>query len=319
MSPETTNNLSISVIIPTHNRPESLSKAVRSILKQKTPPKELIVVDDGSEPPVSPQIFSVFKNSLDVRLLRNEVSKGGNYARNKGIIEATGEWVAFLDDDDVFMPEKIEEVTRALSNHSSIGLLYHTAEINLINEKIRYKSGVSNVSSTQNPLSALLIRNFIGGTSMVVAKRRMLIELGGFDETMPALQDWEMWIRVTKAGKRLVYLNKALTKYVHNTGQQSITINQEKVNKAYEMLKYKYANDYAELSEKERGLFEQGRLKNTLFKSLLCRDRKAALIAQYSLFKTSCKIRDLLPLLIIPWSFTMVFRIRYLQNKLTGL
>lgn len=130
----------VTVVIPTHNRSDGLDAAVKSVFNQTLLPKELIVVDDGSIPPVSEEVFYGCPSGLSTKLLRSESPKGANNARNRGIKEATGEWIAFLDDDDAFFIQKIEVVNNSIQNHPQADLFYHPAEINLIRENISYAS-----------------------------------------------------------------------------------------------------------------------------------------------------------------------------------
>ena len=190
--------MTISVIIPTHNRPKGLLTAFKSIAGQTVLPLELIVVDDGSAPPVGEDFFEDAPVELRTLLIRNETPEGAPKARNRGIWQAKGDWIAFLDDDDAFFPEKIETIARSIRENPEADLIYHPAEICMAKEQLSYRSGVCDLTNGKDVLRQLLIRNVVGGTSMTILKRKTLLELGGFDETMPALEDWELWIRVAK-------------------------------------------------------------------------------------------------------------------------
>ena len=110
---------SISVVIPTHNRPEGLVRSLDSILNQTVMPEQVVIVDDGSTPSVSVDVFAAFPDSVRCTLLRNEKPQGGNNARNKGIIAAEGKYVAFLDDDSNFE----QHYTRNRIRHTILPIL----------------------------------------------------------------------------------------------------------------------------------------------------------------------------------------------------
>src|SRR5690554_3483648 len=123
----------ISVVIPTHNRPTGLALSLKSILGQTCLPAEIVVVDDGSFPIVEDSIFDGFPTSIKCTLLRNEQPKGGNNARNRGIKAATGDYIAFLDDDDQFSRNKIEAISRVLMD-TPADLITSYANVNIENK-----------------------------------------------------------------------------------------------------------------------------------------------------------------------------------------
>ncbi len=307
-------NNPVSVVIPTHNRPDGLAEAVKSIFKQTLLPKELIVVDDGSKPPVSEGVFAGCPTGLIAKLFRNESPKGANNARNRGINEATGEWIAFLDDDDAFFVQKIDVINEFILKNPKADLFYHPAEINLVREKITYTSGTSDASKYKDLVKQLLIRNIVGGTSMVVIRKSSLADVGGFDETLPAMQDKELYIRLAKNGSQFCYINKALTKYHHDTTAQSITHSHDKGKMAMALIQQKHASVFAGLSKREQNAIRTNYFRNQVFKSLLNNDIRGSFQHQWALFKQSPSPKNLGMLCIIPFGVKAVFKVRsYLQ------
>ena len=209
--------MTISVVIPSHNRLDELKIAIKSVFDQTMVPNELIVVDDGSSLPLGENIFKGAPKKLHCILLTNKTPKGGNFARNIAIKEATSEYIAFLDDDDEFFNQKLEEVTKSIKENPDTDLFYHTAKIQMVNERLFYYSKPLYFEDKKEVFKNLLIGNFIGGTPMVIVKRQSLIEVGSFDEVMPALQDYELWLRMAKAEMVFKFINKALTKYNYVT------------------------------------------------------------------------------------------------------
>jgi len=300
----------ISVVIPTHNRPDGLSAAAKSIFNQTLLPKELIVVDDGSSPPVSEEVFAGCPAGLSTKLLRNDSPKGANNARNRGIREAAGEWIAFLDDDDEFFYQKIEVIRHSIITNPKADLFYHPSEIRLVGENIVYTSGTSDASKYRNLVKQLLINNFVGGTSMVIIRKSSLVQVDCFDEDLPAMQDKELYIRLAKNGFQFCHINKALTKYHHDTTGKSITHSQDKGKKAMDLIKKKHPGEFNSLSKKEQKRFQKQYYHQLVFKSLLNNDTHGAFRHQLSLCKRSLHPRNLAVLLLIPLGVKTVFRVR---------
>jgi|GEM_PF-3142180 len=274
---------SISVVIPTHNRPDGLAAAIQSVAGQTLWPLELIVVDDGSEPPVDHDFFQDIPGSIRTLLVRNETSGGAAKARNLGVERAKGSWVAFLDDDDAFLPDKIETITRAIEGSPGVDLIYHPAEINMVRESTRYRSGARDLNKSGDVLRQLLIRNLVGGASMTILKKKLFLDLGGFDESLPAMEDWDLWIRVAGHGGRFFFLNKVLTRYFHDSQAGSLTKDTDKTERSYRRLHEKFAGDYENLSPEDRHLFWKGKLQFEVFQALLRKEHKAAAKKQFRL------------------------------------
>ncbi len=300
----------ISVVIPTRNRQQLLEKAIQSVASQSVLPGELIIVDDGSDPPAGESIFSGVPGGVQRILLRNPIATGAPRARNLGVRQATGEWIAFLDDDDAFFPHKIEAVKQVILENQDADVIYHPAEINMVQEKARYRSGTTDLNKGSGALRQLLIRNVAGGASMAVVKRSAFLKAGGFDEKMPALQDWELWINMAKQNMRFVFFPDPLTHYCHNTSQQSITMVYETMEQAFARLEEKYVADYEALSRHEKKLYDMNKLKNKVFKALLHHNRKAAFTTQGKLFLKSLSPSDLFALLLMPLGAKAVFTAR---------
>src|SRR5690554_1147533 len=236
-------SFTVSVVIPTHNRPAGLQDALASLLKQTVLPDEVVVVDDGSQESVPKTIFDFFLAEVEVKLLRNEKPMGGNNARNRGVLASTSDYIAFLDDDDAFKPNKIEELKKAIYASNEADIIYHPAHIHMANEGVSYFSKPKAFKDGEDVFRHLLVKNVIGGTPMVTIKRRSLVDVGLFDEKMPALQDYELWLRMAKAGASFYYVDKALTDYEQKTRAKSITKNDDAIRKARALLDEKYFNE----------------------------------------------------------------------------
>jgi glycosyltransferase involved in cell wall biosynthesis len=184
----------LSVVLPTRNRPALLMQAVGSALAQDGVEVEVIVVDDASSDETPAVLSGIADDRLTV--IRNETPKGPAVARNAGIDRAEGEWVAFLDDDDFFAPDKlriqVEDADRQGSSFSYTGRI----EINENGRVIQRRL----MSEHPSLAAGLLEDNLIGGPSAVIVRSDLLAEIGRFDERLPPLEDWDLWIRAAAAG-----------------------------------------------------------------------------------------------------------------------
>ncbi len=181
----------ISVIIPAYNREKLLVEAVRSVLDQKGVPEdiEIIVVDDGSTDNTGEALASL---GGEITYLRQEHS-GVSRARNLGISSSRGEWIAFLDSDDLWLPGKLRAQMGFFSDHPEI-LLCQTEEIWVRNGK-RINPRKYHKKPSGHCFPLLLERCFIS-PSAVVIHRRLFDLVGFFDESLPACEDYDLWLRI---------------------------------------------------------------------------------------------------------------------------
>jgi glycosyltransferase involved in cell wall biosynthesis len=185
----------VSVIIPTHNRAELLKRAIQSVLNQTYQDFELIVVDDGSTDNTEEVVRSL--NDEKLRYLRHDKNRGAGAARNTGIRAAEGRYVAFQDSDDEWLPAKLEKQIRIIeSAPSEVGVVY-TGFWRIEDHKKVYIPSPRITPKEGNIHDILLKGNFIG-TPVALVKRECFDRAGIFDEKLPKLEDWELWIRISK-------------------------------------------------------------------------------------------------------------------------
>lgn len=193
-----TNEL-VSVIITTYKRPvEILSRAAESVLTQTWKDLELILVNDWPEDPaLAAEIRSMVDALGDgrVRLIEHARNLGSNAARNTGLAAAQGEYVAFLDDDDTWTPEKLERQLEAFRRFPEAAMVYGSFD----NEE--RDGSVRRVKARPGPLALerLLQSNVVGPTSFPLMKTAVLRELGSFDPEQKSSQDFELWLRILRA------------------------------------------------------------------------------------------------------------------------
>lgn len=301
----------ISIVIPTHNRPFNLINALKSVFDQSELPEEVIVVDDGSIPPVLDSIFDKSPPTLRCILVRNETPKGANYSRNRGVYSANCSFIAFLDDDDIFLPEKIQIAKYNIAQNESIDVFYHSALIRMVNEGVSYQTKPQKVMR-DDIYTKLLCGNFIGGTPMVIIKRDALIKTGGFNNEMPALQDYELWIRLAKLKFKFYYIDQTLTLCNYYTGKKSISksivSNEIAVKLIYEI----NIDGFAKLTKVEQREYETWKGTNKIHKYLLNLDYIGSVKTQLGLFLYAKNFINLLRFLAVLCGPKFIF---YLKGK----
>ena len=187
----------VTVIIPTFNRASLVVRAIRSVLGQTCQDWELIVVDDCSTDGTEQAVRGFSDNRITY--IRHDRNRRLPAARNTGIRRAQGEYVAFLDDDDEWLPEKLEKELEVFRNSDpAVGLVYTGKMIldesgRVLKVRMPTKSGWV--------YDALLDWDFIGSPSRVTVKKQVLDRVAGFDETFLNCQDYDLWLRVARASK----------------------------------------------------------------------------------------------------------------------
>lgn len=183
----------VTVIIPTYNRAHLLSRALDSVLAQTFEDFEVLVVDDGSTDDTAALMAEYVARDERVRYLVQPRNAGVSAARNRGLREARGAYIAFLDSDDEWLPTKLErQVDRFEVLPEDVGLVYGGVE----NVGADGERTVHTPEHRGDLFQTLLRKNVIHGTSGVMLRRAAAVRAGFFDEEIPAIEDWEYWLRV---------------------------------------------------------------------------------------------------------------------------
>ena len=216
----------VSVILTTFNRSSRLKKAIQSVLNQTYPDFELIIVDDNSKDDTE-KVVKSFKDPRISYIKRTKTSGTDAKPRNQGIMASKGEYIAFLDDDNTYRPDHLMALYNELTRVSPIP--YATKEITtldvvygdrwLTDETGNIKPQLG-ISMDFDP-TMLMQRNFID-TSDVLIKRQALFDVGGVDERWHKYLDWNLWVRMCKAGKKFKRVPIILTDYYLHTKMRSV-------------------------------------------------------------------------------------------------
>jgi len=184
----------VSIVLPTYNRPEMVGEAVESVASQRYSNVELIVVDDGSSTDTEAQVANAAPDGLDWRCLQHEINKGANAARNTGISAATGEIIAFLDDDDRWKPGKLEAQV-SMFQHEDVGVV-------VVGQEIVTEDGETTgtrLPEIDGDATDALLGKQVAGPFSTIAVRRTAVEKAGLpDERFPCWQDREWLLRLSR-------------------------------------------------------------------------------------------------------------------------
>ena len=183
----------VSVILPTSNRVHLLPRAVQSVLAQSFSDWELMVVDNGSTDGTGALMRRFQEKDRRIRYL-TEVKKGLSRARNLGLREAKGEFIAFLDDDDEWLPEKLSRQVAFLESHPEIGLLYSCA---YVKDAKGVAIGLKPSAAPVFTFEELIERNSIPILTVMV-RHHCIEKVGGFDNDLALSEDYDLWLRISK-------------------------------------------------------------------------------------------------------------------------
>ena len=211
----------VSVIIPAYQSADTIGRALRSVAAQTLKPREVIVVDDGSTDSTRDAALAVNNdmNNIDLLVTRQN-NAGAGAARNTAISRARGEFIAFLDADDEWLPEKISGSLEQLQQTGN-RLVAHNGFIVENNNEVYLDIAARFRAVAENPFPAFYRRGFIS-TSSVVTRRRDVLAVGGFDESLIVGQDFDLWLKLLSTpGTKFQVFDEALTRY--HISPESIT------------------------------------------------------------------------------------------------
>lgn len=211
----------VSAIIPTYNAERYVAEAIDSALGQTSPPNEVIVVDDGS----TDGTVNVVRRYGDRVVLLQQPNRGPAAARNVGLKAAHSEFIAFLDADDVWSPRNLELQVAILRDNPRCVMSYGDIRwfTNSPHPDVMNAGPSDDLYMPEGDVAPDLIRHFLWATPAVVARREIVLKLGGFDETLRIGEDYDLWLRLASAGpvarvRRLVVACRAHPESTTKTG-----------------------------------------------------------------------------------------------------
>ncbi len=242
--------MKVSVIIPTYHRSECIQRAVDSVLSQTLKDIEVIVVDDnGIDTPdglATQMAMSKYKSYPNIVYLQHQSNLNGAVARNSGLKVARGEYISFLDDDDVYLPDRLEKLVDCLDRCDHTWGLCYSAYVK------RMPNGAIQKSAEEvqgDIFLQVLMRSFYLGSGANIFVRREVIEkIGLFDETFRRNQDLEFLVRATKHYK-VAYVNDVLMEIYYDIRTSNLTYNEQQIRE--HLFRDKFSHYLRDLPEKE--------------------------------------------------------------------
>lgn len=229
-------NISISAVVPMYNDEKTITRAIRSILRQTVPVSEIIAVDDGSTDLTRSIVEKEFGTAVIV--LSHPQRRGAQAARKTGIRAAKGEWVALLDGDDEWLEDKIERQLKALSKFPEAGVIHGNA---IWVDEVRKKKGDMRLPSYHGDIYPQILRRPGPMYQCMLIKKSLLEKTDCLDEGVVAYQEWDAAIALSKI-TRFVFIRQPLVLY-YISSPDSFARDKEKVYQGYASIIHKYREE----------------------------------------------------------------------------
>ncbi|MCA1994727.1 MAG: glycosyltransferase [Coleofasciculus sp. S288] len=181
----------ISVIIPVYNGERTIKETVKSVLNQTLLNLEVIIINDGSQDSTLEVVSSISDPRIKIFSYPNA---GVSVSRNRGIAQATGEYISFLDADDLWTPDKLEAQLKALQANPEAAVAYSWTD--WIDESGQFLRPGGHMIANGKVYEKLLLRDFVESGSNPLIRRQALAEVGEFDSWVSPAEDWDMWLRL---------------------------------------------------------------------------------------------------------------------------
>jgi glycosyltransferase involved in cell wall biosynthesis len=219
----------VSIVIPSYNTADLIAACLDSVFAQTFQDFEAIVVNDGS--PDTPELEKVLQPYLDRIVYIKQVNKRAAGARNTAIAKARGEFLAFLDSDDTWLPNHLESQMKQFEADPALGLVYANAV--LVGDPARQVEFMEKCPSVgEAGFEALVVERCQIPVSTVVARKAAIVKAGGFDEGLPRCDDYDMWLRTTFYGAKVGY-NRQVQARLADGRPGSLGVSRAKMAEAY--------------------------------------------------------------------------------------
>jgi len=187
--------MTVSVVIPTYNRSAMVERAVRSVQAQTYTNLDIIIIDDGSTDDTGQRVAALQEEDQRIRYIRHEKNRGAQAARNSGLRAATGDYIAFLDSDNEWLPQKIEtQMALFTARPASPGVVYCGFSRVNSNQQLMHNY----IPQFRGQVYPRVLQDWLTDTSTLLIRREMLEKIGGVDETLRAYHEWDLCIRLAR-------------------------------------------------------------------------------------------------------------------------
>lgn len=247
----------ISIIIPCYNSEQFIDRTIKSVLSQTFSDWELLLIDDHSTDKTKDILEKYAKNDTRIKILQTKENSGGPaLPKNIGIENAKGEYIAFLDHDDEWLPEKLEKQLAVFKNSKDEKLGLVSCGVRLINNKNKEFATVT--QKNNNIFPDILIRNPIFSNSSVLIKKEVIDIVGKRDENLKYSEDYDYWLRIAGAGYNFFYIKEPLFKYYFHENNVTKNIGLLKKIENMEIIFQKNIKTYEKYKYLHIGYFRLG-------------------------------------------------------------
>lgn len=307
----------VSIIMPTYKRSDLIEKAIASVENQTYKNWELIIVDDNPKDSEyrekTEKKLKKYRNNPKIRYVQREKNGGGALARNTGIENAKGKYIAFLDDDDEYETTKLEKQIRVFEENKDEKLAIVTCQMAVVDEN-RKVLKIDKNEIKEDSLKTHLLYG-LGFTGTLMIKRDILVECGMFTDT-PSLQEYIMLLKILEKGYKAKVVSEPLFKLYQHSGERITNGNGRiKGHKLAHELAKKNINI---LNEKEREQFEYNYLYSMIYSYMINKNREESLKYFSKLLKIRLfKLRNMDALLVIVLGYNKLMRLKKWIRKKT--
>lgn len=234
-------NLLVTAVIPTFRRPGRVAVAVRSALENSQVVSEVLVIDDNLDDDYKRQTKDALRafNDSRIRIVDNKRRKGGCGARNTGILEARNELIAFLDDDDLFIPGQLKLQVDEIAGDKNVDVMCGAAEVI---DEVYGRRRYTDLSVETLDFESLIRGKCPCSTSVVIARRSVLLRVGLFDEDLPSFQDYDLWLRIAFE-KYVIKCNRNVVARFVQHSEDRTSINLQRRLDGLELLRKKWETE----------------------------------------------------------------------------
>ncbi|NLR61867.1 glycosyltransferase family 2 protein [Chitinophaga polysaccharea] len=233
----------ISIVIPTYKRLVLLRRTLDNLTSQTSKEFEVVVVNDDH---LNPLELDVSVYDYEVKIINNPENFGAGEARNIGVRNSRYDWIAFLDDDDLYRHDKIGVLISYIIERRDVELIYHPIICRYMNEGVSY----STRPSTEVSFNDILVGNVIGGTPGYVVRKDLFEKMNGFDASLAALEDYEFLIRVLEQMAKPLFIDQPLTTCLFYTKSKGLSKDINRAVTALKQLDKKYQHEIGKLPSK---------------------------------------------------------------------
>ena len=273
----------VSVIIPTFGRPALLNRAIESVLEQTYDNFEVIVVDDNDEESdfrkETEAIMSKYEENNQITYIKHKYNKNGAAARNTGITNSNGSYLCFLDDDDYFLPNKLDYQLKVFEENVDASAVY----CGWIKKKIKYYPKYEGDMTKE-----LLLMDYEPITPTLMFKRESIIKLNGFDENYKRHQDYELMLRFFSEGFKVLYTNKFGVVLGENDGSNQLV--GDKLKKLKEYFLNQFEDQIENVDKTSYGFKKKVHVRHymkVVISYIKCKDYKKAIVTYLYYFSYS--------------------------------